>query len=229
MVACDPATELCPDAEVKPEEPKTPLTEFEDYESFTLFIGISLSVFAYAPMFIFLYPTWYGTTAEHRAILIDKHIVYFAAWTTTAMLNLIMFGPWQICWTILFFFSAPPYEGLTLGLYIFLLETLIDGYIIWTSIFTELLWIAAIALEWGKDDEAFLVIYPIIFLILYTLYTPFNVALVLYDSYKALKYFDNDFNAAKDAWIANGSIVPVEGEEPAPPAGEADIAAEAAV
>ena len=73
---------------------KTPLTEYEEYEKFTLFIGISLSVFAYVPMFVFLYPTWFGATAEHRAIILEKHIVYFAAWAGTATLNLIFFGPW---------------------------------------------------------------------------------------------------------------------------------------
>ena len=116
--------------------------------------------------------------------------MYFIAWTSTATLNAVMFGPWQVAWTILFFFSAPPYEGFLFSLYGFWLQTLIDGYILWTSIITELLWLTTIVLEWGKDDESFLVIYPIIFTIIYTLYTPLTVALVLTDSWKAMKYFE---------------------------------------
>ena len=52
------------------------------------------------------------------------------------------------------------------------------------------MWFAAIGGNWGKDDEAFLVVYPIIFAILYSLFTPLVVALVLHDSWKAIKYFD---------------------------------------
>ena len=70
-----------------------------------MFIGLSLSVFAYVPMFIFLYPTWFGTTAAKRTILINDHITYVAAWGFTSVLNLLMYGPWQISWLLLFFFS----------------------------------------------------------------------------------------------------------------------------
>ena len=79
--------------------------EYDDLQEFTLFIGLSLSVFAYVPMFIFLYPTWFGATSAHRTILINDHITYVGAWAFTAILNVIMFGPWQIAWLILFFFS----------------------------------------------------------------------------------------------------------------------------
>ena len=47
--------------------------QYTDYESFTLFIGISLSVFGLVPFLIFLYPVWYGITAEYRTIITTKH------------------------------------------------------------------------------------------------------------------------------------------------------------
>ena len=47
--------------------------QYADYESFTLFIGISLSVFGLVPFLIFLYPVWYGITAEYRTIITTKH------------------------------------------------------------------------------------------------------------------------------------------------------------
>lgn len=122
-------------------------------------------------------------------------------------LNLIMFAPWDVAWIILFFFSAPPYEGLWHGIYNFWMKDLIDPYFIYAAILIELLWIGVTVAEWGKDDEAFMIVYPIIFLIIFTLFTPLTVALVMADSFKAINYFDADVIAAKNAYI-NGETAP---------------------
>mmetsp|Transcript_25956 Transcript_25956/g.34773 ORF Transcript_25956/g.34773 Transcript_25956/m.34773 type:complete len:228 (+) Transcript_25956:55-738(+) len=193
---CDPTIETCPQVAAETPAPVaeelTPVEQYEDYQHFTLFIGIALSVFAYVPILIFLYPTWYGITSEHQTILLEKHLPYIIAWAGTGILNLLMFGPWQIAWTKLFFFSSPPYSGLFHSIYNFWLEGLIASFMLYSSILTQVMWIAISYIEWGKDDEAFLVIYPILFAIIYFLYTPLVVALVLHDHQKAVLYFDND-------------------------------------
>ena len=48
------------------EEPVNLQEQYADYESFTLFIGISLSVFGLVPFLIFLYPVWFGISSAHQ-------------------------------------------------------------------------------------------------------------------------------------------------------------------
>ena len=79
--------------------------EYAEDEKFTLFIGITLSVFGLVPMLIFYIVVYSGVSAEHRTIIQNDHFPYFIAWVATAGLNLILFGPWVVAWVILFFFS----------------------------------------------------------------------------------------------------------------------------
>ena len=126
---------------------------------------------------------------------------YFVGWAGTVGVNLLLFAPWDVAWIILFFFSSPPYEGLMHGIYNFWMQGLIAPYFLYAAILIELLWIGVCVVEWGKDDEAFMIVYPIIFLLIYTLFTPLVVALVIADNHKAINYFDNDVIAEVNAYI----------------------------
>ena len=87
------------------------------------------------------------------------------------------------------------------GIYNFWMQGLIAPYFLYAAILIELLWIGVCVVEWGKDDEAFMIVYPIIFLLIYTLFTPLVVALVIADNHKAINYFDNDVIAEVNAYI----------------------------
>ena len=83
---CDPELEACPTSEE--------LTDYEDYKRFTLLIGIVLTVSGYLPMFLFLYPIWYGIDQTDRTKIRNDHIYYFGSWVYMAAMHFILYVPW---------------------------------------------------------------------------------------------------------------------------------------
>lgn len=164
---------------------------YESYESYTLSIGIILSILGIVPIFIFLYPVWYGLTAAQQTMILDKHIIYFTAWLFLAVTHTIIFLPFSIIWLILFFFSSAPYEGGLLSFYEFWLGGLIAPSILWIMAGTWLFFLTDVILEWGTDDESYKVIEPILVLVIYGLYAPFSIILTIDYHNRAILFFDS--------------------------------------
>ena len=179
---CDPEIEDCP---VRAEQ-----HEYESYETYTLSLGIILSILGIAPLFLFLYPVWYGLSAAQQTMILDKHIIYFTAWLFLAVTHTIIFLPFAIIWLILFFFTSAPYEGGLLSFYEFWLGGLIAPSILFIMAGTWLFFLTDVILEYGSDDESYKVIEPILVLVIYGLYAPLTIILTIDYHERAILYFN---------------------------------------
>ena len=90
------------------------------------------------------------------------------------------------------FASDPPYEG---GLFDFY-KWWLENVIVFSSWFlvgiTIALWITAIILEYNYEDANFLVVYPAITVLVYSLYSPLSFMLINSSWDKTVKYFEEE-------------------------------------
>lgn len=181
---CDPDIEECAATET--------LTGYEDYERFTLLIGMILTVSAFMPLLFFLI-IWYTdkfTSSASRAKLFSDHLYYAIAWVWTAGSHFIMIAPWTLAWFDLFLLSDAPYEGSMYDFYKFWMEDVLVNLLFWLVVATSLTWLAVIILEFNNEDDVFLVVYPAFVLGVYVLLAPPTSILVSDNWEKAIKYFD---------------------------------------
>ena len=193
---CDPDLEDCPTSE--------DLTDYEDYERFTLLLGIMMIFFGYLPAVFFAYPIWYGINSDARTKILNDHFPYFLAWVWMAGSHFLFVVPWHWSWVFLFF-SDPPYEGANYDFYSWWLTNLIAPGMLWLVILTGLGWLACIFLEFDKEDDVFLIVYPVIVTGIYLLVGPITVALVIGDWEKAILYFDKLERERHEAEIKRNS------------------------
>ncbi len=142
------------------------------------------------PIFLFMYPMWFGMSSAAQTIILDKHIIYFLAWVWFALSHTIFFMPFSVAWLILFFFSKSPYSEGMVSFYTFWLRDLISPTILYVILVTWLAFIGDAVAEWGTDDTAYKVIYPILIAIVYGLFAPFSILTVTGYNERAILYFD---------------------------------------
>ena len=140
-----------------------------------------------------VYPTWFGMTTAQQDLILKNHQAYLGAWVFTGVSHLILIAPWSVAWLVLFFLSEAPFEGAWLSLYTFWLTDLLVVFLPYLAGLTELVWLAVIGDEWGKDDGAFKLAYPLIFAIIYLFYTPLLVIALVLDHNKAIYGFEAAF------------------------------------
>ena len=87
---CDPTIEQC----TKTEE----LSEFEDFEEYNRFLGQMSALLAFAPLAVFVYPTWLSRTDDEKEKTIENHTPYLAVWAYFVGSHFLVYAPLLFLW-----------------------------------------------------------------------------------------------------------------------------------
>ena len=74
---------------------------YEEYEEYNRFLGLVTAVLGIAPVFILVYPVYFGRTTAQRTLLRSDHIWFISAWLYFAVAHGIIYLPFVTAWVLL--------------------------------------------------------------------------------------------------------------------------------